>query len=240
MYNTIEEIMRRYNELKEQLGHLPSSRNFHASTGISKRTLDKLFGSNSFSQLVKKCGDEPHKFLSHKTSLESILIEWGKLTRKCKKLPTISDWEHNNCRPTINSITRSHKLKWAQIPNKFYEYAITKPEWKDVVEIIPPITNNKKEFQDNQSEECYVYLMIDTKNNFYKIGISNNAVYRKKTLQSEKPTIKLIASKKFINRRIAANFEKALHDSYSHKRKRGEWFILDPEEIQEIKQTLED
>lgn len=69
--------------------------------------------------------------------------------------------------------------------------------------------------------------MLDTKTNFHKIVISNKAEYREKTLQSEKPSIKLIAKKKYINRRIAANFEKALHDSYSHKRKRGEWFLLD-------------
>lgn len=96
-------------------------------------------------------------------------------------------------------------------------------------------------FKENgliQNEECYVYLMIDLTNNFYKIGISNSPKYREFTLQSEKPTIELLASKKFINRKIAKSFENALHSAYSDKRLRGEWFQLNEIEIEEIIFTL--
>lgn len=93
-------------------------------------------------------------------------------------------------------------------------------------------------FENIDSEECYVYLMIDTTNNHHKIGISNKPEWREKTLQSEKPTIELIASKKFIRRKIASSFEKALHETYSSKRIRGEWFQLDAIEVNEIKDTL--
>lgn len=89
-------------------------------------------------------------------------------------------------------------------------------------------------------EECHVYLMIDTVNNYHKIGISNKPSWREKTLQSEKPSIELLASKKFINRKIAYSFEKALHDAYDEKRIRGEWFNLDESEIKEITHTLND
>lgn len=89
-----------------------------------------------------------------------------------------------------------------------------------------------------QSDECYVYLMIDLTNNFHKIGISNSPKYREFTLQSEKPTIELLASKKFINRKIAKSFENALHYTYTDKRLRGEWFKLDEAEIDEIVYTL--
>ncbi|MDP3946461.1 MAG: GIY-YIG nuclease family protein [Lutibacter sp.] len=89
-----------------------------------------------------------------------------------------------------------------------------------------------------QSDECYVYLMIDLTNNFHKIGISNSPKYREFTLQSEKPTIELLASKKFINRKIAKSFENALHSTYTDKRLRGEWFKLDEAEIDEIVYTL--
>lgn len=87
-------------------------------------------------------------------------------------------------------------------------------------------------------ETCYVYLMYDSKNNFYKIGISNNPVYREKTLQSEKPTIILIKSKCFPKRKIAEILEKTLHDTYSNKRIRGEWFSLNTEDINDISQIL--
>lgn len=86
---------------------------------------------------------------------------------------------------------------------------------------------------------CFVYLMIDTTNGYHKIGISNAPDYREKTLQSEKPTVELLASKKFINRRIAQSFEKALHDTYSSKRVRGEWFNLSQIEVDELRYTLD-
>ncbi|NRT14818.1 hypothetical protein HNP99_001162 [Flavobacterium sp. 28A] len=87
-------------------------------------------------------------------------------------------------------------------------------------------------------EECYVYLMIDTTNNFHKIGISNNPKYREKTLQSDKPTIELVCSKSFPNRKTAQFLEKTLHKVYDHNRVRGEWFRLDYSEVQEVIITL--
>ncbi len=92
--------------------------------------------------------------------------------------------------------------------------------------------------QDEESEGCCVYLMIDHTNNFHKIGVSNKPDWREKTLQGEKPTIELLASKKYISRKIAAAFEKALHMAYDDKRIRGEWFKLNPSELEEIKRTL--
>lgn len=98
----------------------------------------------------------------------------------------------------------------------------------------------KLESLDNKipEEECYLYLMVDLTNNFYKIGISNNPSYREFTLQSEKPTIELLASKKFINRKLAKAFETALHTLYAAKRLRGEWFNLDKDDISQIIFTL--
>lgn len=66
-------------------------------------------------------------------------------------------------------------------------------------------------------EPCFLYLMLDSTNNYYKIGISNKPEYRERTLQSEKPTIELVAFKEFPNRKIAESFEKALHNAYREK-----------------------
>lgn len=62
-----------------------------------------------------------------------------------------------------------------------------------VISIYAIISNNsnKNEQTFNNSngasnsylnEYCYVYLMNDTTNNYYKIGISKNPTYREKTL----------------------------------------------------------
>lgn len=91
---------------------------------------------------------------------------------------------------------------------------------------------------DTKSEPCYVYLMYDESNGYYKIGISNNPEYREHTLQSEKPTIVLVQAKQFPIRSIAEAFEAALHKTYEGKRLRGEWFKLDTEDANNIKNAL--
>jgi len=99
---------------------------------------------------------------------------------------------------------------------------------------------SKDEYQEEQGVDslCYVYLMVDRVNGFYKIGISNEPEYRERTLQSEKPSIELITSKKFPNRTLAGSFEKALHETYDSKRLRGEWFELSEQDAEHIKQVL--
>ena len=114
---------------------------------------------------------------------------------------------------------------------------------RDEIPNYTPLLKHEISYQTEaniDNEECYVYLMIDIINNYHKIGISNNPEWREKTLQSEKPTIELVAAKKFINRKIASSFEKALHNAYSNKRHRGEWFHLDQIEIDLITKTLKD
>lgn len=92
--------------------------------------------------------------------------------------------------------------------------------------------------EESRTDFCFVYLMHDTNNNYYKIGISNSPQYREKTLQSEKPTIEMITAKKFPIRKIAESIERALHSSYSEKRLRGEWFELNENDVEHIKETL--
>ena len=85
---------------------------------------------------------------------------------------------------------------------------------------------------------CYVYLMKDISNGYYKIGISNTPEYRERTLQSEKPTIEMLACKKFPTRKIAEAIESALHTAYSKQRLRGEWFNLNEADVAAIIETL--
>lgn len=91
---------------------------------------------------------------------------------------------------------------------------------------------------EQPSDPCYVYLMVDTTNGYHKIGISNNPEYREHTLQSEKPTIELLAAKQFPSRIIASAIESALHSAFGEKRLRGEWFDLTDQDVSDIKLTL--
>lgn len=111
MKYTKDYIISEYQKLKAHLGQPPSSKVFYAETGIHKRHMDKIFGSNSFSQLVTECGDTPKEFFKPKSDIEEILTQWGNLARKLSKLPTSADWTFNNFKPTTDGISRSHNLK---------------------------------------------------------------------------------------------------------------------------------
>ncbi len=100
------------------------------------------------------------------------------------------------------------------------------------------VQDNDESNHSIKEKTCFVYLMIDTTNNFYKIGISNNPRYREHTLQSDKPTIELISAKEYPTRTIAEAIEAALHKAYGEKRIRGEWFNLSEEDVEYIKETL--
>lgn len=89
-----------------------------------------------------------------------------------------------------------------------------------------------------ETQNCFVYMMRDLANGYYKIGISNNPEYRERTLQSEKPTIELIKAKEFPVRAIAEAFEAALHKTYAAKRLRGEWFNLDVNDVDNLIKSL--
>ena len=71
------------------------------------------------------------------------------------------------------------------------------------------------------------YLIKDNHTKLYKIGKSKNPKHREKTLQSEKPSIKMV---KIWNK----NIERKLHKLYSEYRVRGEWFNLTPVQVKYI------
>lgn len=107
---------------------------------------------------------------------------------------------------------------------------IVKPVWKlDRVDFM------KKMFMDVIDNESLdpknrIYLMVDDITGYIKIGKSINPKVREGTLQSKKPEIHLLA---FWT--APSQIEKDLHAKYAHKRKRGEWFHLTIEELDEIK-----
>ena len=113
---------------------------------------------------------------------------------------------------------------------------------KAIRRVLPQYVFPTKNIQYAQQEYkfpgCYVYLMRDTTNGYHKIGISNKPEFRERTLQSEKPSIELLASKKYPTRKIAEAIESALHTAYSQQRLRGEWFNLEDADVAAIIETL--
>ena len=120
-----------------------------------------------------------------------------------------------------------------ELPNKNASIAI-KYNGKGIVHI-PRITNEvitnkkyEKEFITTQSpktNEHFVYLMLNRRNGYFKIGKSKNSrtlKNREKTLQSEEPDMIIVGL--WI---VKENYEKILHLEFKDKRLRGEWFKLE-------------
>lgn len=93
----------------------------------------------------------------------------------------------------------------------------------------------KKSNQITKSKkQNFVYIMLNQRNGFYKIGRSVNPEYREKTLQAEEPEIDLI--KKWPAPKA---IEKKLHNKYKKKKVRGEWFELTKDDVNEINNLME-
>lgn len=81
----------------------------------------------------------------------------------------------------------------------------------------------------NRQFNTNVYLMVDHNTGYYKIGRSNNAAKREKTLQSEKPTIEMLHTFK-----ARSKDETYFHELFKKQRIRGEWFNLSKDDIDTI------
>jgi hypothetical protein len=81
-----------------------------------------------------------------------------------------------------------------------------------------------------QIKLTYIYVMLNSRNGLYKIGRSNNPIKRENTLQSEEPEISMLFQVPGTH-----EVETRLHQQYSSKRIRGEWFRLEQSDIDAIK-----
>lgn len=92
----------------------------------------------------------------------------------------------------------------------------------------------KKEVLNLKESEKYIYLMLNKRNNHFKIGSSKNLFHREKTLQSEEPEVELIT---FWHGPVS--LEAKLHRQFKEKRQRGEWFDLTLKDLKVLKEQLE-
>lgn len=172
-----EDILKKYNQFKEQLGHQPSYKEFIELSGINNRTIQRIFGSNPYSKLVKEAGDEPNIFFQPGKSIEDLLIIWGNMVRKLGKVPTESDWLYNEFRPG----TDWYRKKFGsllKIPEKFSEFTKGKKEWEDVLSLLPKPTEQQFEAKDHLldkekvSEQNMYQFLPPLLHNLYELGSS--------------------------------------------------------------------
>jgi hypothetical protein len=102
------------------------------------------------------------------------------------------------------------------------------PEFADIL----TIKEKQSKFFLNKSGVYVLYC-----EGYCKVGITNNINKRIKTLQTGNPFLIQLVLFNIVNN--AADLEKKLHKKYKHKNIRNEWFYLDNDDIQYIKNKLE-
>lgn len=142
------EAIKLYYSIKKQLGKQPTYPEYIKLSGITKRTLDKLYGSSSFSKLQQECGDIPSTFLKARTTLDEIMGQYGDLALELGSLPKAADWTHKGCRPSEAGLAKPpHSISWSQMPVHFKAWANSSEKYAPVLRWIPnteptPVKNN--------------------------------------------------------------------------------------------------
>jgi len=120
-------------QVSEKLGRPPSRAEFIAKTGITEYHVLKHFAS--WREAVRATGLQPH--LSNIRLHESTLLkEWGEIVRRLRQIPTISQYRREGKHSP--SVFNSRFGPWSVIPSKFSHFAQDKPEWADVLALLPP------------------------------------------------------------------------------------------------------
>ena len=147
-------------------------------------------------------------------------------------------WIYNNLDKHLN-FAKINNIKYTNLQEveKYCEQFLrnnsnkfAKTAYQYVIDHVEEDISNRKELKDLIIKiESYkkTYLMKDNHNGLYKIGFSKNPEFRESTLQSEKPSIKMVKT-------WDKDIEKHLHKEYSKNRVRGEWFDLTKVQVRYI------
>lgn len=107
------------------------------------------------------------------------------------------------------------------------KYNKKKTEYKNQEELKKQTRRSVYNYKPYIKDIQKTYILKDKNTGYYKIGKSVNPINREKTLQSEKPTYKLIKIFK-------DDIESELHRKYKKHRIRGEWFNLNKVQLKYI------
>lgn len=114
------------------LGRPPSRSEFIASTGISEYRV--LLHFPSWREAVRAAGLTPDT-TNVRLEDNTLLEDWGRLVRELRQIPTRSQYRsHGNYSP---GSFEKHFGPWSAIPAKFRSFAEGKPDWTDVIALLP-------------------------------------------------------------------------------------------------------
>jgi len=116
----------------DQLGHPPSRSEFKSKTGMSEYQVLRHFPS--WREAVRAAGLQASS-TNVRLDDDTLLNDWGKFVRKIRQIPTRHQYRREG---TFSpGVFERHFGPWSGIPSRFQEFAKDKPEWADVLILLP-------------------------------------------------------------------------------------------------------
>lgn len=159
-----------------------------------------------------------------------------------------------HCFSTNVIIVRWDDDKQCYVPSDQYGFLKTHAEVRELYELLEKYIqsytsqeindeNNKlkagysakTELEQHSKIAGHIYLLKDS-SGYIKIGCSENYKKRVRSLQYSNPTVKVI---KLIKTKDIIGLESLLHETFAHRRIKGEWFSLTDDDMNQIDKIAE-
>lgn len=126
------DILDAIRKVAKDLGRSPSRSQFKSKSGLSENQILNHFPS--WREAVRAAGLTPDS-TNVRLDDESLLKDWGELVRRSRRIPTRVQYKHDGSYSP--GVFERHFGPWSAIPAKFRDFARNKPEWTDVVPLLP-------------------------------------------------------------------------------------------------------
>lgn len=212
------------------------SQRFSLETGIRKGEWYGRFWS-SWGQAVCEAGLSPNRFQGP-SDLERLIECFAELARKLGRIPTSGDLKvarnenadvpaHSTFASLGRQVDRVSKMRtWCQ-DRLGFEAVVDLCEEYLARKSVPKSTMREQA----ESPEGFVYLF--KWGQYYKIGMTNHVGRREYELSIQLPEkLKKVHE---IRTDDPQGIEKYWHERFAKKRKNGEWFELDPNDVKSFK-----
>jgi hypothetical protein len=149
---TREQLMAAIGECAETLGHVPSHAELMRSGKVSGRQIVKHFGT--YTRALRACNLE-RSTGGKKLPLEKLFLDWARVVRELKKIPSKADYEHLGKHSDTPLKTRFGS--WSQVPRylrRYMEEQGLTEEWKDVMDLIRAYEQGLDGMEMAASPEC--------------------------------------------------------------------------------------
>ena len=127
-----QEVFGAIRQAAQTLGHPPSRAELKTKAGVSEYQVLRHFPS--LREAVRAAGLEPDS-TNIKLDDSELLQEWAEIVRRIRQIPTRHQYRREG--KYSPGVFERHFGTWSAIPARFRDFAQDKPEWADVLPLLP-------------------------------------------------------------------------------------------------------